>query len=270
MTAGTQSQVSTMFTLRNQTAIVVGAASGIGRAIAQLFGEAGAFVVCADIEEAGAQSVMNSIINSGGQASAVFIDVTSEESVEQAFDEVAASHGNVDVLVTTPGINFRRAIKDITTPQFDALMAVNFKGTFLVARAGARLMSQKTGGRMILLSSIRADVVEPGMGVYGATKAAIVQLARALAAELGPLGIRVNCIAPGIIRTPLSKLIWDDQAWREAYSEKTALGRWGDPEEIAGPALFLATNASSYVTGAVLFVDGGWTSIDGRFNPPIY
>jgi NAD(P)-dependent dehydrogenase (short-subunit alcohol dehydrogenase family) len=111
-------------------------------------------------------------------------------------------------------------------------------------------------------------VVEPGQGVYAATKAGINQMVRTLAAELGPRGVRVNAIAPGVVATPLTAPIRNHPEWREAYANKSVLGRWAEPEEMAGPAIFLASDAASYVTGSVLFVDGGWTAADGRFQPP--
>jgi len=130
-------------------------------------------------------------------------------------------------------------------------------------------MSRQKRGSIILLSSIRSVTVEPGQGAYAATKAGIVQMARALAAELGPCGVLVNCIAPGVVETPLTLPIKSKPDWYNAYAAKNALGRWAHADEMAGPVVFLASDASSYVTGAVLFVDGGWTAIDGRFQPPV-
>lgn len=117
-------------------------------------------------------------------------------------------------------------------------------------------------------SSIRATTVEPGQSVYAATKAGLVQLLRTAAAELGPSGVRVNAIAPGVVETPLTAQIKANQAWYDAYAQKGALGRWATPDELAGAVVYLASDASSFVTGSVLHVDGGWTAVDGRFDPP--
>ena len=119
-----------------------------------------------------------------------------------------------------------------------------------------------------MFSSVRSLMVEPGQGVYAATKAGIVQMVRALAAELGPSGVRVNAVAPGVVETPLTAAIKSDPDWFEAYASRNILGRWAQPEEMVGATVFLASDAASYVTGAVIFVDAGWTATDGRFSPP--
>jgi NAD(P)-dependent dehydrogenase (short-subunit alcohol dehydrogenase family) len=129
-------------------------------------------------------------------------------------------------------------------------------------------MAERGRGSIIGFSSIRAVTVEPGQGVYAATKAGLVQLLRTAAAELGPSGVRVNAIAPGIVDTPLTAQIRTVPAWAEAYASKSALGRWSRPDELAGAVVYLASDASSFVTGTQLFVDGGWTAIDGRYEPP--
>jgi NAD(P)-dependent dehydrogenase (short-subunit alcohol dehydrogenase family) len=130
-------------------------------------------------------------------------------------------------------------------------------------------MAERGRGSVIVLSSIRGQVVEPGQSVYAATKAGVVQLARTLAAELGDRGVRANAVAPGVVETPLTRQIKDHRKWYEAYAAKSALRRWAQPSEIAGAVVFLASDAASFVTGACLYVDGGWTAIDGRFDPPL-
>jgi NAD(P)-dependent dehydrogenase (short-subunit alcohol dehydrogenase family) len=180
-----------------------------------------------------------------------------------------AEHGRIDVLVSTPAINVRKRLLLYTDDELDRVIDLNLKGNFRVTKAAAQVMSANGGGSIILMSSIRSLVVEPGQGVYAATKASLVQLARGFAVELAPKGIRVNAIAPGIVDTPLTQPIKGHAEWHAAYANHSALKRWAMPEEIAWPIVFLASSASSYVTGAVLFVDGGWTAIDGRFEPPL-
>jgi NAD(P)-dependent dehydrogenase (short-subunit alcohol dehydrogenase family) len=130
-------------------------------------------------------------------------------------------------------------------------------------------MAARGKGSIVALSSVRAQVVEPGQGVYAATKAGTLQMIRALAAELGPLGVRLNAVAPGVVETPLTKQIIENDAWYRAYADKSMLKRWASPAEMAGAVVFLCSDASSYVTGSYLLVDGGWTAVDGRFTPPL-
>jgi NAD(P)-dependent dehydrogenase (short-subunit alcohol dehydrogenase family) len=258
-----------LFRLDGQIAMVAGAASGIGRASALGLARAGAIMVCADINPAGAEEVAAEIRAQDGQAEALTLDITDEAAVETTVAKICAQHGRIDVLVSTPAVNVRKPLLSYSAGEFDKVVGLNLKGTFLMARAVARVMSGQKSGSIILLSSIRSVTTEPGQGVYAATKAGLVQLARTFAAELGPAGVRVNCIAPGVVETPLTQPIKSRPEWYNAYAQKNALGRWASADEMAGPVVFLASAASSYVTGAVLFVDGGWTAIDGRFQPPV-
>jgi NAD(P)-dependent dehydrogenase (short-subunit alcohol dehydrogenase family) len=251
-----------LFRLDGKVALVAGAASGIGRAAARVLAEAGAHVVCADINDA--QPVAE---ETGGEA--VLLDITDETSVAKVVHAVREQHGRIDVLVSTPAVNVRKRLLNYSVEEFDKVIRLNLKGTFLITQAVGKVMLAQKSGSMILLSSIRSVTVEPGQGVYATTKAGLVQMARALAAELGPAGVRVNCIAPGVVETPLTAPIKNDPDWYNAYSARNALGRWASADEMAGPVVFLASEASSYVTGTVLFVDGGWTAIDGRFEPPV-
>jgi NAD(P)-dependent dehydrogenase (short-subunit alcohol dehydrogenase family) len=258
-----------LFRLDGQVALVAGAASGIGRASALGLSQAGATVICADINAAEAESAATEISDAKGAAEAVALDITDEGAVESVIDDILARHGHIDVLVVTPAVNIRKPLLSYSAAEFDRVTGLNLKGTFLVTRAVARAMSARKSGSVILLSSIRSVTTEPGQGVYAATKAGVVQMARTFAAELGPAGVRVNCIAPGVVETPLTQPIKSRPEWYDAYARKNALGRWATAGEMAGPVVFLASAAASYVTGAVLFVDGGWTAIDGRFQPPI-
>ena len=254
-----------LFRLDNKIALVAGAASGIGRAAARGLAAAGATVICADVNEQGAASVAAEIHHESGKSESLPLDITDEKSIAAAI----ANHPQIHVLVTTPAVNVRKQLLAYSDEEFDKVIRLNLKGSFLVAQAVARSMSEHKNGSIIFFSSIRSITVEPGQGVYAATKAGLVQLARTFAAELGPSGVRVNCIAPGVVETPLTQPIKSRPEWYDAYANKNALRRWAGADEMAGPVVFLASDASSYVTGAVLFVDGGWTAIDGRFQPPV-
>lgn len=262
-------QYEQLFRLDGRVALVVGAASGIGAAAASGLAAHGARVVCADVRLDGAQQAASRITSAGYDAEAVQVDVRDLASVNELIQRVVSTHRALDVLVATPAVNVRKPIVDYTDEEFDRVIGINLKGSFRLMRACGAVMSKQERGSIIVFSSIRSQVVEPGQGIYAATKAGLVQMARALAAELGPQRVRVNAIAPGVVDTPLTRPIKDDAEWYAAYAAKSALGRWASADEMVGPVVFLASDASSFITGAVLFVDGGWTAIDGRFSPPL-
>ena len=255
---------SQLFRLDGRTAVVIGAGSGIGREAAQALAAQGARVVVADYSRESAEATTAIIAEQGGVAEAYELNVLDDEAVEAA----AERFGTAAALVFTAATNVRKRLEDYTLDEFDRVVNLNLRASFqLIRKFGARFAANG-GGSIVGLSSIRAQVVEPGQGVYGATKAGLLQLARAAAAEFGPQGVRVNVIAPGVVETPLSKQIQDDEEWYRACAEKSALGRWARADELVGAVVYLASDASSFVTGSTLTVDGGWTAIDGRFTPP--
>jgi NAD(P)-dependent dehydrogenase (short-subunit alcohol dehydrogenase family) len=256
----TRPDYANLFRLDGRRAVVVGAGSGIGRAAARALAAHGADVVCADLDEEAAAETAGR--GQGMQAYA--LDVLDREAVRAAAMEL----GDVDVLVFTTGRNVRKRLLDYGDDDFDQVVALNLRGAFDLIRAFGPGMVERGRGSIIGTASIRSLVVEPGQGVYAATKAGLVQLLRTAAAELGPHGVRVNALAPGVVETPLTAPIAAVPEWHDAYARKSALGRWAQPSELAGAVVFLASDAASYVTGSVLFVDGGWTAIDGRYDPP--
>jgi NAD(P)-dependent dehydrogenase (short-subunit alcohol dehydrogenase family) len=252
-----------LFRLDGKTSLVVGAGRGICEAAAIGLADFGSRVFCADVE--GAEETASEIPARGGDAKAIALDMTDPEAVERAASEIGA----VDVLVSSPSINVRKRLLEVTDDEFDRVVGLNMKGTLRLMRVFGRMMSERKSGSIIVFSSIRATVVESGQGVYAATKAGTLQMARVLATELGKDGVRMNAIAPGIVETPLTEQIKADENWYRAYAEKSVLGRWAKPEELVGPVVFLASEASSYVTGSYMLVDGGWTAADGRFEPSL-
>jgi NAD(P)-dependent dehydrogenase (short-subunit alcohol dehydrogenase family) len=259
-TAATAPDYERMFRLDGRRAVVVGAGGGIGREIARALAAQGAQVVCADVDEQAAAVTAEG----AGDLTTYRLDVLDEAAVAEA----ARALEPVDVLVFTAATNVRKRLVDYSNDEFDRVVALNLKASFRLIRTFGASMARRGRGSIVGLSSIRAVTVEPGQGVYAATKSGLVQLLRTAAAELGPSGVRLNAVAPGVVETALTAQIRESPEWYAAYAGKSALGRWAQPQEIAGAVVYLASDAASFVTGSVLFVDGGWTAVDGRYDPP--
>jgi NAD(P)-dependent dehydrogenase (short-subunit alcohol dehydrogenase family) len=256
------------FRFDGKTIVVIGAGSGIGRAVAIGAAQQGARVACADIDAAAANATADDIRRAGGTADHARLDIMNADDTERVFEAVADSTGTIDGLVCTPGINVRKKLLDYSEEEFDRVVRLNLKGSFNVIRAAGRRMITQRRGSIVLFSSIRSQVVEPGQAIYAMTKAGIVQLVRGAACEFGPFGVRVNALGPGVIETPLTAPIKAQPDWYEAYARKNVFGRWAQADEMVGPTLFLLSDAASYVTGTILYADGGWLAVDGRFTPP--
>jgi NAD(P)-dependent dehydrogenase (short-subunit alcohol dehydrogenase family) len=227
--------LKTLFRLDGRVALIAGAGSGIGRAAAHGLGAAGAITICADLNQSGAATTADEIRDHGGRAEAIALDITDEAQVGAAMQDIRSRHERLDVLVSTPAVNVRKPLLRYTAAEFDKVLQLNLKGSFLIAQAAGRLMSENKHGSIILLSSIRSLVVEPGQGAYAATKAGLVQLARTLAAELGGEGVRVNCIAPGVVETPLTEPIKSNP--EIGTKPMRARTRWGGgPRRMRWPA----------------------------------
>ena len=257
-----------IFDLTGKVAAVVGGGSGIGEAIALGAARAGANVTCLDIKADAAETVAARARAEGAACASGVLDIRDSAAVDRVFQSIRDTHGSLDVVVCTPAINVRKKILDYQDDELDRVLDLNLKGNFYVLRSAGRIMTAQRRGSIVLFSSIRSLVVEPGQSVYAATKAGIVQMARTAASEFGPYGVRVNAIGPGVIETPLTAPIKNNPDWFNAYASKSAMNRWGRPEEMVGPTLFLASDAASFVTGTILFADGGWLAQDGRFTPP--
>lgn len=259
---------NTLFSLHNRLVAIVGAGSGIGEAVARGAAGLGAHVVCLDVKADTAEATAGRIRSDGGAADAAALDIIDSAAVDAAIQRIVERHGRLDAMVCTPAINVRKKILDYSDDEFDRVVRLNLKGTFNVLRASGRTMTARKSGSIVIFSSIRSQVVEPGQSVYAMTKAGVVQLVRTAAAEFGPSGVRVNAIGPGIVETPLTAQIKSKPEWYDAYAKKTVFGRWASADEMVGPTLFLISDAASYVTGSLLFADGGWIAADGRFTPP--
>lgn len=247
-----------MLEIQGQTAVVTGAAQGNGRAIAQGLARAGARVACCDIQDKPLRELADEIRSNGGEALPLHLDIADEASCLNAAQKIAQHFGNASILVNNAGI-IRRTKPDADSFAEDwrAIMAVNATGTMQMIRA---LLPQlrATRGRIVNLASIMSVVAGPGQTAYAASKGAVMQMTKALAHDLAPDGIRVNAIAPGVIETPMTAPTRADPEAIGRFMAHTPMRRPGKPEELVGPVLFLASGASSYVTGALLPVDGGY------------
>ncbi len=243
--------------LDGKVAVVTGGASGIGRGIAREFASLGATVVIADLEEEQAEEAAGEIRGSGGKAKALQVDVTSEESVAGLFGRVVEEYGTVDVLVNSAGTGCMSAIDELIIEEWEMVIDVNLKGTFLCIREASKIMKEKGRGKIINLSSINETVPLAGEIPYCASKGGVMMMTRAAALELGPCGIHVNALAPGAIDTPLMDEVLQIPEIREGILRQIPFGRLGTPADVARAAVFLASELSDWVTGHSLYVDGG-------------
>ena len=252
--------------LQNHIAVVTGAASGIGRAIALGYGREGARLVLLDINEKGAAEAAQEIRSAGGEAESFALDVTRREDCMAVAKQVADKVGPASILVNNAGINRRNAFTadaDAVLKDWQDIMAINLNGTFNVTHAFLEpLLASK--GRIVNIGSIQSfvHVRTPNSPAYTTSKHGVLGFTRALAAELGKHGVRVNAIGPGLIETPLNASVRaNDPGLVKIFIDHTPLGRAGKPEDIVGPAIFLASDLSSYVTGSIVMADGGYRSI---------
>jgi 3-oxoacyl-[acyl-carrier protein] reductase len=252
--------------LKDHIAVVTGAASGIGRAIAKGFAQEGAKVAVVDINAKAAGDVAGEIRDSGGTAENFALDVTRREDCFAVAKDIAAKVGQVSILVNNAGINRRNAFTaepEAVLKDWQDIMAINLNGVFNVTHALLEPL-RASKGRIVNIGSIQSfmHVRTPNSPAYTTSKHAVLGFTRALAAELGKLGIRVNAIGPGLIETPLNATVRaTNPALVQTFLDHTPLGRAGQPEDIVGPAIFLASDLSSYVTGSIVMADGGYRTV---------
>ena len=252
-----------LFDLTGKTAVVLGAASGIGKSSAEALASLGASVLCADREANGAEATAAAIHAKGGAASSAACDAASRADVAALAQAAMGMFPRVDIAVTTPGLNIRKTILDYTEEDLDRVVNLNIKGTVWFFQAFGRIMVEQKGGSLIACSSVRAVTIEPGLAVYGSTKAAIGLLVKGFASEVGRAGVRVNAIAPSIAETALTGPFKQRPDIYNLYAGHTVFNRWSSADEVATAVAYLASDAASYVSGSTLFVDGGWTAVDG-------
>ena len=248
--------------LKEKVAIVTGAASGIGRATTQKFTEEGAVVVAVDINEDGLNETVKTVSDKGNRNLQTLItDVSRSEQVNSLVDSVVSQYGRIDIIFSNAAIMKDGSVVDLPEENWDAMFAVNVKGAFLLGKYGIPVMIKSGGGSFIITASVNSYYAESDIAGYCATKGATMQLTRAMAIDHGPDKVRVNCICPGWIETPMSLPYLTENPEGRAFAGKIApAGRIGKPEDVAAVALFLACDESDFVTGAAYNVDGGWTA----------
>jgi len=255
--------IDSAFGLEKKTAMVVGAANGIGRATALAFAAAGASVACADVEETGAKTTAAEIEKADGQALAVPLDVTDSVRCRAAVEATVSRFGALHVLLYGAADSDRAAtVLEMDEAAWDRVIRINLTGAFLMVKAAIPAMIASGGGSVILIASQLGRVASPGRPAYCASKGALIQLAKVLAADHAGQGIRANTISPGAIETRRMLRRWKDMdEARKMMGPKHLLGRLGLPEEIARAAVYLASDASAFMTGSDLLIDGGYTAI---------
>ncbi|MCI0534254.1 MAG: 3-oxoacyl-ACP reductase FabG [Verrucomicrobiales bacterium] len=245
--------------LQNRVVLVTGASKGIGRAIALGLARAGADVVVNfNRDKRGAAATVKAIEQLGQKALALQADIARVTRIRRMFEEIVAQFGHLDVLVNNAGVTGWTPLFETTEEQWDQVIATNLKGTFFCSLEAARLMKEQDGGSIINISSNVAELGVKHLVAYAASKGGIHALTRQLAVELAPYKIRVNTFGPG--PTKVDRNLQDDPAYDRHWGSMVPLGRAAEADEMVGPAVFLASNASSYVTGQIFFVDGGWTA----------
>jgi NAD(P)-dependent dehydrogenase (short-subunit alcohol dehydrogenase family) len=246
------------FKLQDKVALITGGSKGLGKAMARGLAEAGADVIIASRHEQELRPALDEILAGTQRRGRFFVaDMACRGEVQRLAGAVQEPFGRIDILINNAGTNIPEPIDAITDANWDRVMEINLHSVMMLTRALVPSMKNRRWGRIIHISSIMGFVSKEGRNVYSATKSALLGLARASALDLGEFGITVNCIAPGPFLTDLPDRLLSE-AEKQAFSKQTALGRWGDPEELVGPALLLASEAGSYITGQTLVVDGGW------------
>jgi gluconate 5-dehydrogenase len=251
---------SSLFDLGGKSAIVTGGASGIGQAVALGLAASGANVVIADLNLESARDVVPRLHGLGRRGLALGVDVTQPDQVASLLETSRAELGDIDILVNAAGINIRGDSAKIGADAIDRVLQVNLMGVLHCCRIIGAHMVERGSGSIVNISSIMGSLAAPRILAYVTSKGGVSQLTRALGVEWATRGVRVNAVGPGYCRTPLISQVIDDPEWLARVVQRTPMGRLAEPDEIVGPVLFLASQAASYVTGTVLFADGGYTA----------
>ncbi len=249
-----------LFDLSGRRALITGSSRGIGLALARGLAGAGAEILVNGRDAEALGTAAAGLAAEGASVRALAFDVTSEDSVGEAIDYAESAIGPIDILINNAGMQHRAPLQDFPAETFDALLRANVTSAFLVGKAVARHMIARRSGRIINICSVNSLLARPGIAPYTASKGALANLTKGMATDWGPYGLAINGIAPGYFRTELSRTLWQDKAFSAWVEERTPAGRWGEVAELVGAAIFLASEASSFVNGHILYVDGGMTA----------
>lgn len=247
-----------LFSLDGKVALVTGGGRGLGRAMALALAEAGADVAVASRTRTQLEHAAEAIQAVGKNSLPVVGDVSKVVEVRTMIETVVKKFGRLDILVNAAGVNQRMSSVDVSPELWERIVGINLRGTFFCCQAAAPYMIKQRSGSIINIASLLSAIGIPSLAPYAASKAGVVGLTRVLAAEWAPHGVRVNCIGPGYFRTEMNRALFADKEWVSRLLRRVPLGRAGVPEDLAGTVIFLASEASSYVTGQVLYVDGGF------------
>ncbi|MGC8907596.1 MAG: SDR family NAD(P)-dependent oxidoreductase [Desulfomonilaceae bacterium] len=251
--------IGELFDLSGRVALVTGASKGLGRAMAIALAKAGATLALYGRDVPGLTEVKSAIEGVGGRAQYWVMDILKKDEIDAAVQDTVQSLGGVDILVNNAGVNVRKPVLEITPEEWDFVINTNLKGYLLMTQAVAPHMLAKGRGKIINMASILGAVALPSQVAYASSKGGIIQMTKVMALEWAKQNIQVNAIGPTYFETPLVAPLRNDPERYNFIIERTPMGRWGQPDELAGVVIFLASNASDFVTGQTIFVDGGWT-----------
>lgn len=249
-----------LFDLTGRTALITGSGQGIGLALAQGLASAGAALVLNGRDTAKLEAAATALRGEGAQVRTLAFDVTDHAAVRAAIDGLEASGTALDIVINNAGMQFRTPLEDYPAEMWEKLLATNVSSVFNVGQAAARHMIGRGRGKIVNIASVQTALARPGIAPYTATKGAVGNLTKGMATDWGPKGLQVNAIAPGYFDTPLNAALVADPEFTAWVSKRTPAGRWGQLPELQGAAIFLASDASSFVNGHILYVDGGMTA----------
>ena len=255
-----QTRADALFSLHGKTALITGSTRGIGFALAQGLGQAGAEILVNSRQSDRVTDAVSVLAGQSVKAAAFVADVTQQDQITTAIDTYEADKGPIDILINNAGMQHRAPLERFDAEIFDQMIAVNLKAAFYTAKALSRHMIARQAGKVINIASVMSQLARPGIAPYTATKGAIANLTKGMAADWARYGLNCNAIAPGYFKTELNAALVTDEAFTDWLVSRTPAGRWGDVSDLVGTAVFLASGASSFVHGQTIYVDGGLTA----------